>query len=32
MVNEELCKNDPQCNFVTLFVGLLDTGTGTLRF
>ena len=32
VVNEELCKNNPQCNFVTLFVGLLDTGTGTLRF
>lgn len=32
VVNEELCKNNPQCNFVTLFVGLLDTVTGTLRY
>ena len=32
VVNEELCKNNPQCNFVTLFIGLLDTVTGTLRY
>jgi sigma-B regulation protein RsbU (phosphoserine phosphatase) len=32
VVNEELCKNNPQYNFVTLFVGLLDTATGTLRY
>jgi len=32
VVNEELCKNNPVCNFVTLFVGLLDTATGTLRY
>lgn len=32
VVNDELCKNNPQCNFVTLFAGLLDSTTGTLRY
>ncbi len=32
VVNEELCKNNPDCNFVTLFTGLLDTATGDLRY
>jgi phosphoserine phosphatase RsbU/P len=32
VVNEELCKNNPACMFVTLFVGFLDTRTGELTF
>jgi len=32
VVNEELCKNNPECNVVTLFIGLLDAATGTLRY
>jgi phosphoserine phosphatase RsbU/P len=32
VMNEELCKNNPLCNFVTLFVGMLDTATGTLIY
>ncbi len=32
VMNEELCKNNPLCNFVTLFIGLLDTVSGTLRY
>ncbi len=31
-MNQELCKNNPSCNFVTMFMGLLDTATGTLRY
>jgi phosphoserine phosphatase RsbU/P len=32
VINEELCKNNPSCNFVTLFIGLFDTATGALRY
>jgi len=32
VVNEELCKNNPACMFVTLFLGFLDTRTGALTF
>jgi sigma-B regulation protein RsbU (phosphoserine phosphatase) len=32
VMNEELCKNNSLCNFLTLFVGLLDTPSGTLRY
>ena len=32
VVNEELCKNNPGCMFVTLFLGFLDTKTGALIF
>jgi serine phosphatase RsbU (regulator of sigma subunit) len=32
VMNEELCKNNSLSNFVTLFIGLLDTPTGTLRY
>ena len=32
VINEELCKNNPGTMFVTLFYGLLDLGTGKLRF
>jgi sigma-B regulation protein RsbU (phosphoserine phosphatase) len=31
-VNEELCKNNPICMFVTLFVGFLTAETGDLVF
>jgi sigma-B regulation protein RsbU (phosphoserine phosphatase) len=31
-VNEELCKNNPICMFVTLFVGFLTAATGDLVF
>jgi phosphoserine phosphatase RsbU/P len=31
-VNRELCQNNDQRMFVTLFLGLLDTGTGVLSF
>jgi sigma-B regulation protein RsbU (phosphoserine phosphatase) len=30
--NEELCKNNPLCNFVTVFIGVFDTVTGVLRY
>jgi serine phosphatase RsbU (regulator of sigma subunit) len=32
VVNEELCKNNPGCMFVTLFLGFLCTTTGVLTF
>jgi len=32
VVNEELCKNNPACMFITLFVGFLATRTGELTF
>jgi sigma-B regulation protein RsbU (phosphoserine phosphatase) len=32
VMNEELCKNNPLCNFITLFMGLYETGAGTLRY
>jgi len=32
VVNEELCKNNPGCMFVTLFLGFLCTTTGSLTF
>jgi len=32
VVNEELCKNNPDCNFVTLFLGSLCAKTGALTF
>ncbi len=32
VVNEELCKNNPGCMFVTLFLGFLNTHTGVLIF
>jgi serine phosphatase RsbU (regulator of sigma subunit) len=32
VLNEELCKNNPICMFVTLFVGFLCIETGTLTF
>jgi phosphoserine phosphatase RsbU/P len=31
-MNEELCKNNPLCNFVTLFIGLYDGSTGMLHY
>lgn len=31
-LNEELCKNNPESMFVTLFVGFLDLRTGLLRY
>jgi sigma-B regulation protein RsbU (phosphoserine phosphatase) len=31
-VNQELCKNNPICMFVTLFAGFLNTATGELIF
>ncbi len=32
VMNEELCKNNPICMFVTLFLGFLQIRTGTLTF
>jgi sigma-B regulation protein RsbU (phosphoserine phosphatase) len=32
VVNQELCKNNPGCMFVTLFLGFLRAETGVLRF
>lgn len=32
LLNAELCKNNPDTTFVTLFVGLLDLDTGRLDF
>jgi serine phosphatase RsbU (regulator of sigma subunit) len=32
VMNEELCKNNPGCMFVTLFAGFLDVATGELVF
>ena len=32
VVNEELCKNNPLCMFITLFVGFLDLHTGAIAF
>jgi serine phosphatase RsbU (regulator of sigma subunit) len=32
MVNAELCKNNPFCMFITLFLGFLDLHTGRLLF
>ncbi len=31
-MNDELCKNNPFCNFLTLFMGFLDTASGELRY
>ncbi len=31
-VNEGLCRNNPNMMFVTLFLGVLDLGTGELRY
>lgn len=31
-MNEELCKNNSSCMFVTLFVGFIAVATGRLRF
>ena len=31
-VNEELSADNPQCMFVTLFVGIVNVRTGTFRF
>ena len=31
-VNRELCRNNPERMFVTLFLGLLDTRTGALTY
>ncbi len=31
-VNDELCRRNDQSMFVTIFIGVLDTQTGTLRF
>jgi sigma-B regulation protein RsbU (phosphoserine phosphatase) len=31
-VNRELCQDNDDCMFVTLFLGLLDTRTGTLAY
>jgi sigma-B regulation protein RsbU (phosphoserine phosphatase) len=31
-VNRELCRNNPEHMFVTLFLGLLDTRTGALAY
>ena len=32
VVNDELCKNNPACMIVTLFLGFLCTRTGTMTF
>lgn len=32
LLNDELCKNNPGCMFVTLFLGLLDVDSGRLRY
>jgi sigma-B regulation protein RsbU (phosphoserine phosphatase) len=32
VLNEELCKNNPICMFVTLFVGFLEVATGAVAF
>ncbi len=32
VVNEELCKNNPLCMFITLFVGFLDLHTGAIAY
>jgi phosphoserine phosphatase RsbU/P len=32
VLNEELCKNNDGCMFVTLFVGFLDTASGNITF
>jgi sigma-B regulation protein RsbU (phosphoserine phosphatase) len=32
VMNEELCKNNKLCNFVTLFLGFFDATSGTLRY
>jgi serine phosphatase RsbU (regulator of sigma subunit) len=32
LLNEELCKNNPQSTFVTLFLGFLDIASGELYF
>ncbi|KTR05535.1 hypothetical protein NS365_11020 [Aureimonas ureilytica] len=32
LLNDELCKNNPDTTFVTLFVGLLTLGTGEIEF
>ncbi len=32
LLNEELCKNNEDCLFVTLLVGFLDTATGRLDY
>ncbi len=32
VVNEELCKNNPLCMFITLFVGFLDLHTGAVAY
>jgi serine phosphatase RsbU (regulator of sigma subunit) len=32
VINDELCKDNPDTMFVTLFFGLFDVGTGHLRF
>jgi serine phosphatase RsbU (regulator of sigma subunit) len=32
VMNEELCKNNELCNFVTLFIGLFDARSSTLRY
>lgn len=32
LVNDELCKNNPQSKFVTLFIGFLDIGSGALTY
>ena len=32
IVNRELCQNNPDCMFVTLFLGFLDTTDGALTF
>lgn len=31
-INEELCKNNPICNFVTMFIGIMDTRSGDIRY
>ncbi len=32
VMNEELCKNNRSCMFITLFVGFFEIATGRLRF
>jgi PAS domain S-box-containing protein len=32
LVNDDISEDNPSCMFVTLFVGILDTPTGTIRF
>ncbi len=32
IVNEELCKNNPVCMFVTMMLGFYETASGRLRF